>query len=97
MSCCAVRTPALVQHFGHPLQFLDGFGTFQLHQLMAVARFHPADPEIGHEETHHVAIAEVGDERRAMGILAITALTSPRSIARSAGEERWTRPCTLMP
>ena len=27
----------------------------------------------------------------------LTALTSPRSIARSAVEERWTRPCTLMP
>ena len=52
----------LVEQFRHPLQFLDGFSAFKLHQLMAVSGFHPADAEIRHEEADHVTFTKVGDE-----------------------------------
>ena len=62
-----------MQHFGHPLQLLDGLGAFQLHQLMAIAGFNPADAEIRHQKAHHVVLAQIGDEGRSLAIASITA------------------------
>ena len=42
------------------LQFLNGFSTLKLHQLVAVTRLHPADAVVGHQETHHVSVTKVG-------------------------------------
>ena len=62
-----------MQDLGHPLQLLDGFGSLELHELMAIAGFHPADAEIGHQKANHVVVAQVGDKGSPLAIAAITA------------------------
>jgi len=58
---------------GNALELLDGLGTLEFHQLVAVAGFHPADPVIRHEKTHHVAIAKIGHKRGTMPITVVAA------------------------
>jgi hypothetical protein len=62
-----------LEHLGDSLQLLDGFGSFQFHQFMAIAGFHPADAEIGNQKPNHVIRVEVGDEGGPVTIPAITA------------------------
>ena len=51
-----------MQHLGHPLKFLDGVGSFQLHQFAAIAGFNPADTEVGDQETHDVSVTQICDK-----------------------------------
>ena len=62
-----------MQRSGDALELLDGLSTFKLHQLVAVAGFHPADAVIGHKKTHHVAVTKIGHERSTLTITAIAA------------------------
>jgi len=58
---------------GNPLQLLDGIGALQLHQLPAVPAFDPADADIGDQEAHRVAVAQVGHEGGSLVIVLIPA------------------------
>ena len=62
-----------MQRSGNALELLDGLGTFKFHQLVAVAGFHPADPVIRHEKTHHVAVTEIGHKRGTVAVTVIAA------------------------
>ena len=62
-----------MQRRGNTLQLLDGLSTFKLHQLVAIAGFHPANAVIGDEKTHHVAITKIGHERGPMTVTVIAA------------------------
>ena len=48
------------------MKLLNGFCTLKFHEFAPVAGFNPADPEIGHQKTNEVLIAELGHERCAI-------------------------------
>jgi len=54
------------------MQFLDGINTLQLHQFVTVARFHPADPEVGNEKPDHMGFSQVRHKGSAVLIPLIT-------------------------
>lgn len=60
-----------MQGRGNALQLLDGFSALKLHELMAVARLHPADAVVGDQEANHVAVAEVGHKRSTVAVTII--------------------------
>ena len=62
-----------VQRSGNALELLNGLSAFKLHQLVAVAGFHPADAVIRHKKTHHVAITEIGHKRGTVAVTVIAA------------------------
>lgn len=48
------------------MQLLDGISPLQLHQLMTITGFHPADSEIGNEEPHHMGFTQIRHEGSAV-------------------------------
>ena len=59
------------------MQLLNGIGALKLDELVAVAGLHPADAEIGDQETHQVTIAKVGHKGGPLAIKVIaTHITS---------------------
>ena len=63
----------LVEEIAHSLKFLNRFSSFKFHQLATVPRFNPADPEVGDEKPHHVAVTKVRHKGSSVTIPAIAA------------------------
>jgi len=55
------------------MQLLDGISPLQLHQLMTITGFHPADSEIGNEKPHHMGFTQIRHEGSAMVVPFVTA------------------------
>ena len=63
----------LVEESAHPLKFLNRFSSFKFYKLATVPRFNPADPEVGDQKPHHVAVPKVCHKRGSMSVPAIAA------------------------
>ena len=58
------------------MKLLNGFCTLRFHEFAPVAGLNSADPEIGHEKTHEVLIAEFGYERCAIAVTVMAVIAA---------------------
>jgi hypothetical protein len=51
-----------VQVCAEAVEFLDGFGSIQIHEFNAMAHFNPADAAVGNQKADGMTILQVDDQ-----------------------------------